>query len=127
MTILNEFLRFASVAVVGMTVHFTVLVTLVEFAGARALAASAIGFLLGAICNYFLNYHITFKSSKQHRDAMPKFLTVAVSGLALNTVVMTVTLETAQWSYQSAQIVAIVFVLVSNFTFNRVWTFRHQR
>lgn len=97
---------------------------LVEVVSANAVVASALGFTVGALVNYYLNYHITFKSKKSHNEAIIKFLTVALIGLALNTLIMFVAAEILLIYYLLAQVMATGMVLVWNFAGNRLWTFR---
>ena len=100
------------------------LVALVEGGIASALPASVVGFIVGAVINYFLNYRFTFKSNKSHKEAMSKFFIVAAIGAMINTALMYVGLNLLQVYYLLAQIVATGIVLLWNFTANKLWTFK---
>jgi putative flippase GtrA len=73
-----------------------------------ATIASTIGFALSACANYWLNYHVTFSSSKPHLETAGKFAAIAALGLALNA------------------IAATAIVLLWNFSGNYLWSFRED-
>jgi putative flippase GtrA len=119
----SQFSRFTLVGVVGTAIHYGVMGLLVELKGIPAVRASAAGFLISAFVSYWLNYRITFSSSIDHRIALPRFLTIGLVGLGLNSVVVgsIVALPSVHWL--RAQIVATAIVLSWNFIANRCWTF----
>lgn len=121
---IRQFFLFAGIGAVGTLVQYAVLVTLVQLARAEPVISSAAGMVGGAVVNYILNYRYTFKSRKSHGEALGKFMTVAVAGLALNTLVMKLAIETFALHYLLAQVVATGIVLAWNFAGNRLWTFR---
>lgn len=118
----KQFLKYASVGAVGTTGHYAVYVPLVNL-GLSVVLSSMAGFVVGALINYWLNYHYTFKSDRPHHQAVIRFLSVALVGLALNTVIVFM-LDRMQWHYLLAQAGATMLVLVWNFSANRYWTFR---
>jgi putative flippase GtrA len=115
--------RFAGVGVIGTSVHYLTLIFFVQVISVDPLLSSVIGFILGALVNYFLNYHITFRSTKQHREAMIKFFTVALIGLTLNSFIMALAIKIFSLYYLSAQVTATGVILMWNFAGNRLWTF----
>lgn len=122
--VVTQFAFFSVVGAVGTTAHFAVLVILVQFMAAGPVAASMAGFAAGALVNYGLNYHVTFKSKTSHKTALLKFFTVALAGLCLNTLVMAMAIE---WlHYLVSQALATALVLLWNFLCNRYWTFRED-
>ncbi|MEW6570100.1 MAG: GtrA family protein [Nitrospirota bacterium] len=125
--IIVQFFTFAGVGVVGTAAHYAVLFLLVEIAEIRPVIASGFGFVTGAIVNYYLNYHITFRSNKRHYEAALKFFLVALCGLLLNTFIMFFTTELLYMNYLVAQVLATGLVLLWNFTCNRLWSFREVK
>lgn len=121
----GQFLRFALVGSMATLLQYAVLYALVQLARADPVVASAIGYTLSAVANYALNYSYTFDSNASHGSAAVKFMTIALLGLALNSLVM-------KWliycglHYLAAQIVATVTVLCWNFAGGRYWTFRDR-
>lgn len=123
----QQFIRFALLGAVGTTGHYIVLLTLVELGLATPVPASTIGFVVGAIINYFLNREFTFRSSVRHRRGLPKFLTLATVGMFINASVMAVTRTQFDLHYVVAQVVATCAVLIWAFVGNRTWTFDDVR
>jgi putative flippase GtrA len=119
--IAKQFIRYASFGVVGTAAHFVVYIALVN-AAFGVILSSVAGFVVGALTNYWLNYHYTFTSDQPHHQAMTKFFTVAIIGLTINTSIVFM-LDRMQWHYLLAQIAATAIVLAWNFTANRLWTF----
>ncbi|MEY4730666.1 MAG: hypothetical protein RL020_1824 [Pseudomonadota bacterium] len=117
----KQFVHYAGVGAIGTAGHYLLYIALVQ-AGLNIIAASAAGFVVGALINYWLNYHYTFNSDMPHRQAMTKFFFVALAGLALNTLIVFV-LNRMQWHYLLAQAAATIIVLLWNFAANRRWTF----
>lgn len=119
----RQFLIYSSVGVLGTIAHYTVLVIFVHTLGIRPIIGSTAGFIVGGLVNYYLNYKLTFSSSKQHRTAMIQFFLVAVFGLGINILVMWVGTELFDYFYFYVQLLATFIVLVVNFFINKMWTF----
>lgn len=119
----RQFLTFASVGAVSTAIHYLVLIALVRLGAMSAVLASVLGFAAGAASNYWLNYRVTFRSSRRHRDALSSFMLVAGTGLVLNTLIMATFVQRLGVHYLVSQVVATVLVLIWNFLANRAWTF----
>ncbi len=121
--ILRQFACFAAVGVVATALHYGILIVAVEWLRAGAVLASCIGFVSSATCNYWLNYHLSFRSRRSHLAAATRFALVASVGLALNAALMTLLVDSLRWPYLLAQIATTVPVLSWNFLANRMWSF----
>ncbi len=121
--LLRQFAQFTGVGFVSAIGHYGLLIVLVQAAGVSAVPASAAGALLGAWINYSLNYRYTFRSTRQHREAVMKFGVVAGVGLVLNTLFMWVGVELIGAHYLLSQLVTTLLVLIWSFAGNRWWTF----
>jgi putative flippase GtrA len=119
---LIHFIAFALVGVIGTAAHYSVLYVLVEYYAISPVMASGWGALAGLFINYVLNYRLTFKSTQSHRQTFPKFAAIALLGLAVNLVLMS--LLTPRFYYLLAQIITTLVVLIWNFLANRFWTFQ---
>ena len=119
-----RFACFTGVGFVGTLVHYLVLIILVMTFDVRAVIGSTVGLIMGALINYILNHHFTFRSNKSHPETLVKFLMVASVGLVLNAFIMLVATEILGLHYLLSQIAATGLVLVWNFTGNSLWTFR---
>jgi putative flippase GtrA len=122
-TALYQFLSFAAVGAIGTAAQYGVLVLLVERAGMSPVLASGCGFAAGAVVNYYLNYKFTFTSTRQHREAAPRFAAVALAGALINTALMYAALRSLHVHYLLLQVVVTGIVLLFNFGANRLWTF----
>ena len=120
---IGRFSRFAVVGGVATAFHYIVLVVCVRELSVAPVAASAIGFALSSVLNYYLNYRLTFRSSRAHVTAVPRFLLIAGIGLGANSVAMWILTKSAHLEYVLAQLIATTFVLLWNYTANRKWTF----
>lgn len=119
----SQFFRYAGAGAVGTIFHYAVLIALVQLASADAVAASTAGAIVGALVNYALNHRYTFASRKAHGRALPRFVAVAVAGIALNAIVLAAMLAFGGPHYLVAQVVATGAVLAAGYFANRAWTF----
>ncbi len=117
----TQFARNLLAGSVGTAAHFLVLFGLVKVVNVKPLIATSAGFVVGALINYCLNYRYTFASQKTHREAMWRFLVVAVAGAGINAVVFSI--AKTQFHYLVAQVFATAFVVISTYAANRLWTF----
>lgn len=122
-SLLIQFSRFAVVGAIGTAAHYALFLTLVAGWGTDPVAASTVGALLGALVNYVLNRHYTFRSARRHREALPRFFSVAGVGLMFNSGLMLILVEGLGMHYLSSQVIATLGMLLLNFTVNRNWTF----
>ncbi len=122
--ILNtQFLRFTLVGIASTTTTYAILIIGVECLRINAIAASGIGYALGATINYLLNYGYTFKNNQSHHIVIPKFLVVTAAGMFVNIATMHACMNSFGMHYMAAQLMAITAVLFLSFTANRLWTF----
>lgn len=121
---LIRFLKFSIVGAIATICQYAALVVLVEFASIDSVAASAMGFVIGAFVGYVLNYRHTFQSTLPHRVALPKYLVTAGIGLALNTAVMFGLVRYLHVYYILSQVGATAVTLIWNFAINSAWSFR---
>jgi putative flippase GtrA len=118
-----QLLRYGFAGSIGTALQYAMLVGLVQYAHAPAVAASTAGAIAGAIVNYALNHRWTFASARSHGHALPRFAAVALAGIGINAIVMGAMLSLVGVHYLAAQIVATGVVFVASFLANRAWTF----
>ncbi len=123
MVLRTQFLRFIMVGATATFTTYLILIFLVEIWHMNVIEASVLGYLAGIAVNYKLNYGFTFRSERQHRIVIPKFIFVALVGLLLNTGLMFVGVNWFGVHYILAQLAAVAVVLVWSFTINRLWVF----
>ena len=119
----QQFIIYTGIGAIGTTGHYVTLILLVQVIHTNPVIATTIGFAIGALINYALNYRLTFNSNKRHREALTKFFSVASLGAVINTAIMTVGINLLALHYLFIQLIATCFVLTLNFTANKYWTF----
>jgi putative flippase GtrA len=102
---------------------YLVLIAGVEAFNLPAVAASALGYALGIVVNYVLNYRFTFNARQRHTSVFPKFLAVMLIGMLANAAIMAAGVELLGLHYVLAQFLAIAVVLSWSYTANRLWSF----
>jgi putative flippase GtrA len=105
-------------------VQYLVLWGGVEAMGWPAAAASSLGYALGSVVNYLLNYFFTFGSGKSHVETASKYYAVLAVGLALTAALMAVFTGALGWNYWIAQVVTTGIALLWHFAGSRWWAFR---
>jgi putative flippase GtrA len=119
----QQFFLFSGIGAIGTAAHYSLLIFLVQAVHFNPVPATTAGFALGALINYILNYRITFNSSKRHREALIKFLSVALVGALINGVLMNAGMELFDLHYVIIQMLATGVVVTFNFIANKYWTF----
>ena len=123
----QQFIIYTGIGAIGTTGHYVTLILLVQVIHTNPVIATTIGFVVGALINYALNYRLTFNSNKRHREALTKFFSVASLGAVINTAIMTVGINLLAAHYLVIQVIATCFVLALNFTAHKYWTFADNK
>lgn len=120
----NLFVRYTSAGAIGTALHYAIFLALLQVAPTAIVPASTTGAFFGAGTNYWLNRRYSFASTRPHREALPRFAAVAVFGLALNALAMSVLARFIPPLHPlMAQAAATALVLLAGFCLNRYWTF----
>lgn len=118
------FARYTFIGGVATAVHYGVLLALVEAAHVAAAWAAAAGAVVGAAVAYLGNLRFTFAdSSARHRDALPRFLTVAAIGAAVSGLVVWLGSTVLGVHYLVAQLIATGLALLLSYRLNQAWSF----
>ncbi|MGO8906351.1 MAG: GtrA family protein [Solirubrobacteraceae bacterium] len=123
-TLFVQFLKFGIVGVSNTLLTFIVYTLLLKVFGVWYLAASAIGFTVGAINGFILNRRWTFRDHVGDAFTPVRWAIVQGSGLALNLGLLFLFVHGAGLDKLLAQACATVIVTVLTFFVNRAWTFR---
>jgi len=118
--------RYAAFGAVGTALHYLVLVGLVQGFGANIAFAAMAGATAGALCNYQLNRSFNFRSTRPHREALPRFLMIAAVGVFLNGLIVGL-LNAAGMHYMLAQVFATALILLINYQASKLWIFQPTR
>src|SRR3984957_10668996 len=121
---LVQFVKFGIVGVSNTLLTLVVYTVLLKVFGVWYLAASAIGFVAGAVNGFLLNRRWTFKEHVGVRSTPVKWGVVQTCGLAVDEVLLYVLVHDAHLDKLVAQVCATAVVTVTTFFVNRAWTFK---
>lgn len=115
----KEFSRFIIVGVTNTTANYALYAVCLMLLGWHYLIAGALGFLLGAMIGYILNYRWTFKSNVAFGKGSIKYLSIQLFCLCLH---MATQVAVVTWLYVPAiwsQLAGIVVTTFVNFGLSR--------
>ncbi|WP_054112472.1 GtrA family protein [Marinagarivorans algicola] len=118
----REIIVFLTVGGSSTAVQLVLLTAMIELFALPKVTASACSYLLSAIYNYLMNYHLTFNSNKGHKETLPKFIIVVIIGITINTLSFSGFLIFTP--YLMAQIGAVFITLMANFTLHKFWIYK---
>ncbi|MCL2769889.1 MAG: GtrA family protein [Solirubrobacterales bacterium] len=122
-SIVTQFVKFAIVGVSNTLLTFVVYTVLIEVFDVWYIAASGIGFAVGAVNGFLLNRRWTFRGHAGDRLTAVRWTVVQGSGLLLDEALIYLFVHDASMDKLIAQACAIAVVTVSTFLVNRAWTF----
>jgi putative flippase GtrA len=122
--VLMQFIKFGIVGVSNTALTFIVYTLLLKVFGVWYLAASAIGFAVGATNGFLLNRRWTFREHVGDTLTPVRWAIVQGCGLGINEGLLYLFVHDARLDKLIAQACATVVVTVSTFFANRAWTFR---
>jgi putative flippase GtrA len=121
---LIQFVKFGVVGVSNTVLAFGIYTVLLKGFGVWYLAASAIGFVIGAVNGFLLNRRWTFAGHVGDSLTPVRWGVVQGCGLALNEGLLYLFVDGAGIEKLLGQAFATVIVTVLTFFVNRAWTFR---
>ena len=119
-----QFVKFGIVGVSNTLLTFAVYTLLLKVVGVWYLAASAIGFVVGATNGFLLNRRWTFRGHVGDAFTPVRWTVVQGCGLLTNLGLVYLFVEEISVDKLIAQACATVIVTVLTFLANRAWTFR---
>src|ERR1039457_5644398 len=122
--VLVQFVKFGTVGVSNTLLTFAVYTLLLKVFGVWYLAASAIGFAVGATNGFLLNRRWTFREHVGDAFTPVRWAIVQGCGLGINEGLLYLFVHDARLDKLLAQAFAIAVVTVTTFFANRAWTFR---
>ncbi len=117
---------YAGVGVVATACHYAILIVLVQLYAVPPVKAALCGYLVGGLISYNLNRNHTFVSDRPHREAVWRFVLVALVGFILTFLFMAQMVDRWRLPYLPAQFVTTALVMLWTFSANRLWTFRES-
>jgi putative flippase GtrA len=119
-----QFVKFGIVGVSNTLLTLVVYTVLLKVFGVWYLAASGIGFVMGAINGFLLNRRWTFREHVGDALTPVRWGVVQTCGLGVDEGLLYLLVHDAQLDKLLAQVCATAVVTVSTFFVNRAWTFR---
>lgn len=121
---IETFSRFAVVGVLTAALYYCLLMLGVERLLLSPTLASAISFPIVVVFNYLVHYSWTFAQRAAHGEALRRYLVMISCGFVINTAVMYVGAQLLSIQYLLVQAVALLVVVVWNFSISNAWVFR---
>lgn len=115
--------RFLLVGGLATSIHYAILIVLVNVGEVNEVIATTIGYSLSALFNYILNRSFTFRSEEAHGKAFPKFVAVALVGLAVNGVLVWLLVVQLNLHLIVGQVLATIGAIAWNYWANKNWAF----
>lgn len=122
--VIVQFVKFGIVGVSNTLLTFAVYTLLLKGFGVWYLAASAVGFMVGATNGFLLNRRWTFREHVGDSLTPVRWAIVQGCGLGINEGLLFLFVSEAHLDKLLGQAFAIVAVTTTTFFANRAWTFR---
>jgi putative flippase GtrA len=131
---MKRFVLYLGIGGASTLIQFLLLIIFVECRLLPEVYASAAGYALSSIFNYWANYHYTFKSTSRHSSTFPKFVVAVAIGLSTNTALFAAFLFLFEnfiplplvAPYVVAQVLATGITVVLNFLVHKIWIYRNH-
>jgi putative flippase GtrA len=124
MPLVGQFVKFGIVGVSNTLIFFLVYTLLLKVFGVWYVAASGIGFAVGATNGFLWNRRWTFREHVGDALTPVRWFVVQTSGLFLNLGLVYLFVDGAGLGELLGQAVTIVIVTLTTFFANRAWTFK---
>jgi putative flippase GtrA len=124
MPLVGQFVKFGIVGVSNTLIFFLVYTLLLNVFGVWYVAASGIGFAVGATNGFLWNRRWTFRGHVGDALTPVRWFVVQTSGLFLNLGLVYLFVDGAGLGELLGQAVTIVIVTLTTFFANRAWTFK---
>jgi putative flippase GtrA len=124
-SLLHKFIKFGVVGFSGVFVDFGITYVFKEILGVQKYVSNAIGFMVAASSNYFLNRVWTFQSTNPNVAVeYTEFILISFIGLIINTTILWLLVNKLRMNFYLSKIFAIGVVTLWNFGANVLITFR---
>lgn len=121
-----EAVKYAAASAVAFVVDYALLLVLTRYAGWYYLLAAAVSFLAGATVAYVLSVRFVFHAHRLHNRKLEftSFVLLGLFGVAINLLVLFMTVGRLGIDVVYAKPVAACFTFVANFALRRQLLFR---
>lgn len=119
----RQFVKFVLIGLLSTVINFVIYASLLAL-GVHYLQAAVVAFAVATLNSYTWNRVWTFRAGAHHTERLLKFTLVQLTGLTVNLVALALFVEYLSVNKLIAQLLANIFVIVTNFSGNKFWTFR---
>jgi putative flippase GtrA len=120
------FVRFLLVGLANTAVGYGVILIFQYVFSAGYMVSNACGYAIGALVSYFFNKSFTFKNTRAHGDALPRFLLAVTSAYLINLAALKIAISLLQLPAAIAQGAAILAYTVCFYVISKHFVFRNQ-
>lgn len=124
MSKLRQAARFAVVGGAATATHLCVGLLLAETVGLEPFWANLWAFAAAVLVSYFGNLVWTFGMASEGLGRLPRFVALALCGLAANQAIVFIAVSLAGWNYRVALAIVLLVVPVLTYLGSRQWVFR---
>lgn len=121
---LNRWIRHLVAGGAGTLLYMLLVAMFVELAGLHPVTSVMIAFIIMEIYTYLINRAWVYAPKEGHAYAIPRFLTVTVVALSLNTGIMYLIVESLDLWYVWGLLATTLIVPPTNFLMNYFWAFK---
>lgn len=130
----RQFVKFVLVGGMTTAINFLIYGILLLVFDVHYLPAATIAFILATLNSYTFNRKWTFRAGAHRNERLAKFVVVQLIGLGINLAMLAFLVEhvsIGSFRFEDhklmAQVISNGFVVLSNYTGNKFWTFRGER
>lgn len=123
--LISKFIKFGVVGCSGMIIDFGFTYLCKDVFKINKFISNAIGFVLAATSNYFLNRTWTFESHNEEIGTQYlQFMIISTIGLGINSAILFLLNEKLKWNFYFSKLIAIGVTTIWNFFANMIFTFK---
>lgn len=120
---MSQILRFLIVGLGATSVHFAVVIALVEILGIDAIFSNGLAWAIALSVSYFGHFSWTFSATGEHAEHLPRFAVVSLFGLALNLLTVWLLHHQLGAHYLVATTLGVTLSIIVTFLASRFWAF----
>lgn len=125
--LLSQMARFAAVGGAATATHVALGLGLAEGLGLAPFWANLSAFAAAVLVSYFGNLIWTFRMGSAGLARLPRFLLLALAGLAANQLIVFALVDLAVWPYRAALGIVVLVVPALSYLGSRLWVFDEAR
>lgn len=124
-----QYARFGTIGLTAATVHVLLFAGAIEIADLAPLVANVFAFGVAVLVSFFGHFQWTFRGEtagggrQRRRIAFARFIIVALTAFALNSLAVYVVVNLLAWPYQYATVLMLSVVPLVVFALSKFWAF----